>query len=173
WLFTRQWDRREQTGGPTIAVVGPSPFKHETAPSDDSRGLLANVVRLARETVGAPALLHIANVFTRRTTDNSDINGDPNDRRPDPGITAEKLGESDAIIAAWGSIPRQGLWAVEDTIELLRACRDGGARILVRSYGGEIETSGSPPQPSGQGRVKQGTRLIDAPADWLWGGPLR
>ena len=173
WLFTRQWDRRENAGGPTIAVVGHSPFEQETAPSEGARRMLAGLLGLAKVAVGAPAHLHVANVFTRRTADNADITGDQNDRRPDPGVVAEKLGEADAIIAGWGGVPRQGLWAVEETVELLRTCRDGGARILIRSFGGELETSGDPPQPSGQRGIKQGARLVDAPADWLWGGPLQ
>lgn len=85
----------------------------------------------------------------------------------------DALQDADAIITTWGTVPRQGLWAVEDTIELLRDCRDRGARVLVRSYDGEIETSGDPPQPAVHRTAKQGTRLVDAPADWLWGGPLR
>lgn len=174
WLFTRQWQRREAGGGPTVALIGHSPFEQETAPSPGSRRrrMLATTVELARTAVGAPAVLHVANLFTRRAAQNADITGGRTDRRPDPGVVTEKLEEADAIVASWGIVTREGLWAVDETVALLRHCRDRGARILVRSYGGDIETSGQPPQPSAHRVIKQGTRLVDAPADWLWGGPL-
>lgn len=173
WLFTRHWDRRAGGGAPTVALVGHSPFRHETSPDDTGpRSALDTALQLLRDTVGAPDTLHVTNVFTRRTRQNDDITGAEEDRRPDPGIATEKLREADAILAAWGAVPEAGAGAVDDTIATLQACRDAGARILVRSHGGTIETSGSPPQPSARGVVRRGTRLVDAPAEWLWGGRL-
>lgn len=172
WLFTRHWDRRRDDAA-TAALVGHSPFRRETSSgATGTRRALATALELLRDAVGVPATLHVTNVFTRRTDENSEITGAPGDRRRDPGVVADALGDSHAVLAAWGTVPAGGLDAVDDTVAVLRRCRDGGARILVRSHGGEVETSGDPPQPSAHRVVRQGTRLVDAPNEWLWGGRL-
>lgn len=172
WLFTRHWDRRPEQA-PTMALVGHSPFDRETsAATTGSRGSLAQAFDLLSAAVGTPRTLHAVNVFTRRVRSNADITGAPADRRADPGVVAAALDEADAVLAAWGAVPEPGLDAVADTVELLRACRDAGTRVLLRSHGGTFETSGTPPQPLAGHVVRPGTRLVDAPAEWLWGGVL-
>lgn len=173
FLFTRQWRHREDHGDPTAVLVGHSPFDVETRPDEAARReRLTSTLQLLRTAIGAPARFHVVNLFTRRVASNSDLTGQAADRRPDPGVRAEALAEADAIVASWGTVPGAGLWAVDDTLEELRACRDRGARVLVRSYDGNIEVSGDPAQPSGHRAAKHGTRLVDAPSDWLWGAPL-
>lgn len=173
FLFTRQWQRREHAGKPAVALVGHSPFDVETRPEETTRRkMLASTLELVRTAVGAPARFHVVNVFTRRVSANSDIAGEAADRRADPGVRTVALQDADAVVASWGTISKAGLWAVDDTLEELRACRNRGARVLLRSYDGALETSGNPPQPSAHRVVKQGTRLVDAPTDWLWGAPL-
>lgn len=171
WLFTRHWDGRPDA--PAVAIVGHAPSLQETAPDDNgSSGMPAGDMRLLAGTVGPPATVHVVNVFTRRVRQRSAIVGGPEDRRDDPGVVTDTLGGADAILAAWGGVPDAGMEAVDDAVAMLRACRDTGARVLVRARGGEIEMSGNPPQPSAHRTVRQDTRLVDAPAEWLWGGRL-
>lgn len=177
WLFTRHWDRRG-TGRPdtatTAALVGHSPFDRETTPGDSGprRAALGNAVDLLADEVGPPETLHVVNLFTRRAASTADLAGGPSDRRADPGVVTDALDESAVVLASWGSVRASALDAVEDMVDRLRARRDAGASVLVRSHGGTIETSGSPPQPGTDHVVRNGTRLVDAPAEWLWGGSL-
>lgn len=172
WLFTRHWERRPGTAA-VAGVVGHSPLDAETVPRDvGAHATLAAAAGLLAAEIGPPRTLHLTTVFTRRTSNAGAITGVPRDRRADPGVVGPALDEADAILAAWGPVPQPGSDAVDTTVDLLRAQRDRGARVLVRSHADTLETAGTPAQPAADPNVRPGTRLVDAPAEWLWGGQL-
>lgn len=168
WLYTRSWDRRPD--GPTVAVVGAAPRDDETSPGDGRPPPHADAVRLLADANGAPGTAHVVHVVSRRTAA-GDVTGAPADHRGDPGVVAAALEEAEVVLAAWGAMPATALAAVDETVDLLRARRDDGARVVVPAHGGTVLTAGSPPQPH-RDLSRRGTYLLDAPPEWLWGGPL-
>ncbi|MBY5162633.1 hypothetical protein [Salsipaludibacter albus] len=170
WLFSRHWEHRPDTAA-VVTVVGHSPGDDETTPrgAPTAGPALATATRLVHDTVGPPGTLHVVTLVTRR---GGPVAGGVSDRRPDPGVVGAALDESDVVVASWGPVEQGMSDAVADTVEELRVRRDEGTRVLVRSVDGTIETSGTPPQPGNAPTVGRDTRLVDAPAEWLWGGEL-
>lgn len=171
FLWTRQWHELEEQDGPVVTYVGHAPSRTETHGGDARQDEMAALLKLAGDEVGAPAKVHVVDLVTRRVDGPSHLKCEPSERRQAPGQRKEALGEADVVIAAWGPVAEDCLWAVEATVEELREQRDRGARVLVPASGGDLVTAGTPAQPALLSAAAA-KGLTDAPAEWLHGGEL-
>jgi hypothetical protein len=137
FLWTRQWQDREEQGAPVVAFVGHAPTRTETHGGDARQEQMDAVMSLVVDEAAAPAKLHVVDLVTRRVDSPGDLDCDPAERRTGAGQRTEALEEADVLVAAWGPVADDCDWAVEATVEELRAQRDRGARVLVPAADGE------------------------------------
>lgn len=171
FLWTRQWHQREQDDAPVVTLVGHAPTRTETHGGDARADQMDALLKMAAAEVDAPAKVHVVDLFTRRVDGPSHLKCEPSERRRAPGQREEALGEADLVVAAWGPVAEDCLWAVEATVEELLEQRDRGARVVVPAADGEPATAGSPAQPALLSATAT-SDLVDAPAEWLHGGEL-
>lgn len=170
FLWTRQWHEREEQDAPVAALVGHAPTRTETHGGDARNDQLVATLQLLERDDQPPSKLHVVDVVTRRVDDASALACEPGDRLEGPGQRADALAEADVIVAAWGAVPDGCDWAVEATVEELRAQRDRGARVLVPAVDGEPEVAAGG-HPAARSSAK-GAGLVEAPSEWLHGGEL-
>lgn len=171
FLWTRQWHEREEQDAPVVALVGHAPSRTETHGGDARHDQLTAALDLVAKEEEAPAKLHVVDLVTRRVDGPGHLRCTPDERRQGVGQRTEALEEADIVVAAWGPVAEGCLFAVEATVEELRAQRDRGARVLVPGAGGEPKVAGTPAQPA----VLTGTdgvELTEAPSEWLYGGEI-
>ena len=148
-------------GGPNVAFVADRPTQDRDGRiTTDVLTSGSVLIGRALATAGAVTVTHIHSGFDNAAA------------TPDAGARAAALAAADIVIPAWGPQPPARQNAVEAVIEELQAARDAGTRVLMISRNGDISTAGRPPQPNADLRHAPDVRLVDAPAAWLWGGPL-
>lgn len=167
-LWTRQWAELEAQRAPVVALVGAAPSRTETHGGEARTDEVEAALRLIDDELAAPSKLHQLDLVTRRVDRPEDLRCEPAERRQDPGQRAAALEEAHVIIAAWGAVAPGCAFAVEATVEELRAARDAGTRVLVPASGGEPAAQGG--QPARLDGAVDG--LVVAPAEWLHGGEL-
>lgn len=168
FLWTRQWHELEEQAAPVVALVGHAPSRTETHGGDARNEQVEAALRLVAKDDAAPAKLHVVDLLTRRVDGPEQLKGDPSERRVGAGQRDEALEEADVVVAAWGPVAQGCDFAVEATIEELRAARDRGARVLVPAVDGEPVTAGG----GHPALAAKGSGLVEAPAEWLHGGEL-
>lgn len=171
FLWTRQWHEREEQDAPVAALVGQAPTRTETHGGDARHDLMAAALELVSDTAEPPSKLHVIDLMTRRVDGPDHLRCTPDERRQGAGQRTEALEEADIVVAAWGPVAEDCLFAVEATVEELRAQRDRGARVLVPAQGGEPKVAGTPAQPAAVTDA-DGVELTEAPSEWLFGGEL-
>lgn len=171
FLWTRQWHEREEQDAPVVALVGHAPTRTETHGGDARQAHMVAALELVVREDSPPAKLHVVDLLTRRVDGPEHLKCTPSERRQGAGQRSEALEEADLVVAAWGPVEEGCLFAVEATVEELRAQRDRGARVLVPAEDGEPKVAGTPSQPAAVTTTK-GVELVDAPSEWLFGGEL-
>lgn len=155
-VLTRRWT---DVHGPHVTIVAGVPSTDQDGSPDDR--VLRDGARLVRSVLAPPAAVTVVHVDSALGAGSS---------TGDAGTRLAAMQEADLVIPAWGVVPASA--DVEAVVEELREARDTGTRVLVCATGGSPRTVGRPPGPSADLRPGPDTRLVDAPADWLWGGPL-
>lgn len=162
FLHTRRWTGQQ---GPEVVVVSAFPrTDRDGAPTDD---VIVAAARLLRSTL-VPAGA-VATTFVETQIDRS---GSRPTSLADAGLRATSLADADMVLPAWGAMDPRSADGIDAVVDELREARDAGTRVLLPSVDGAPRTSGRPPQPSADLTAAREVRLVDAPAGWLWGGPL-